>query len=122
MSDWQVGTRKGKNVRNHLWIVNGIISDTLSLKTKKPIDIQIFDYMQCFDSLWFQECMNDLYSAGLIDGKFALLYNVNAKVNIAVKTPVGMTERQIIENVVTQGNVFGPIFCSNRWTHLVRSA
>ena len=114
MSDSQVGARKGKNVRNHLWIVNGIISDILSSKTKKPIDIQIFDYKQCFDSLWLQECMNDLYSAGLDDEKFALLYNINAKVNIAVKTPVGMTERQIIENVVTQGDVFGPMFCSKQ--------
>ena len=103
-----------KEKRNHLWIVNGIISDILSSKTKQPIDIQIFDYKQCFDSLWLQECMNDLYSAGLDDEKFALLYNINAKVNIAVKTPVGMTERQKIENVVTQGDVFGPMFCSKQ--------
>ena len=47
MSDSQVGARKGKNVRNHLWIVNGIISDVLSSKSKKPVDIQIFDYKQC---------------------------------------------------------------------------
>ena len=30
MSDSQVGARREKNVRNHLWIVNGIISDVLS--------------------------------------------------------------------------------------------
>ena len=70
------------------------------------------DYKQCFDSLWLQECMNDLYSAGLNDDKFALLYNVNSKVDIAVKTPVGKTERQSIKNVIAQGDVFGPMFCS----------
>jgi hypothetical protein len=32
MSDSQVGARKGKNIRNHIWIVNGIISDVLSSK------------------------------------------------------------------------------------------
>ena len=74
--------------------MNGIICDVLSSKSKTPIDIQIFDYKQCFDSLWLQECMNDLYSAGLDDDKFALLYNINKTVNIAVKTPVGKTERQ----------------------------
>ena len=114
MSDSQVGARKGKNIRNHIWIVNGIISDVLSSKKKKPIDIQIFDYKQCFDSLWLQECLNDLYSAGLNDDKFALLYNVNSRVNIAVKTPVGKTDRQDIRNVITQGDVFGPIFCSKQ--------
>ena len=114
MSDSQVGARKEKNIRNHIWIINGIISDVLSSKSKKPIDIQIFDYKQCFDSLWLQECMNDLYSAGLDDDKFALLYNVNTTVNIAVKTPVGKTDRQNIRNVITQGDVFGPMFCSKQ--------
>ena len=56
--------------------------------------------------------MNDLYSAGLDDDKFALLYNINKTVNIAVKTPVGKTERQNIRNVITQGDVFGPMYCS----------
>ena len=58
--------------------------------------------------------MNDLYSAGLDDDKFALLYNINKTVNIAVKTPVGKTERQNIRNVITQGDVFGPMFCSKQ--------
>ena len=114
MSDSQVGARKGKNVRNHIWIVNGIISDVLSSKSKKPVDIQIYDYKQCFDSLWLKECMNDLNSAGMNDDKFALLYNANTKVDIAVKTPVGKTGRQSIKNVITQGDVFGPMFCSKQ--------
>ena len=112
LSDSQVGGRKAKNVRNHIWIVNGIISDVLSSKSKKPVDILIYDYKQCFDSLWLKECMNDLYSAGMNDDKFALLYNANTKVDIAVKTPVGKTERQPIKNVIAQGDVFGPMFCS----------
>ena len=111
MSDSQVGARKGKNIRNHIWMVNGIICDILSKKSKKPVDIQILDYKQCFDSLWVQECMNDLYSAGLNDDKFSLLYNVNSIVNIAVKTPVGRTERKNISNVITQGDVFSAMFC-----------
>ena len=53
MSDSQVGARKGKNIRNHIWIINGIISDIKSSKSKKPVDIQIFDFKQCFDGLWF---------------------------------------------------------------------
>ena len=51
MSDSQIGGRKGKNVRNHTWVLNGIICDVLSNKKKTPEDIQIFDYRQCFDNL-----------------------------------------------------------------------
>ena len=114
MGDSQVGARKSKNIRNHIWIVNGIISDVLSSKKNIPIDIGIYDYRQCFDSLWLKECMNDLYTAGLDDDRFALLYNINSDVNISVKTPVGKTERQNIQNVITQGDVCGPIFCSKK--------
>ena len=46
MSDSQVGGRKGKNVRNHIFVLNGIICDVLSTKKKIPIYILIFDYKQ----------------------------------------------------------------------------
>ena len=109
MSDSQVGGRKGRNVINHIWILNGIITDVLSTKRKTPIDIQIFDYKQCFDSLWLQECLNDIYTSGVKDDKLALLYNVNKLVKVAVKMPVGITNRESIYNIITQGDVFVPI-------------
>ena len=114
MSDSQVGGRKGRSVRNHIWVLNGIICDVLSTKKKIPIDIQIFDYKQCFDSLWLQECMSDIYTSGIKDDKLSLLYNINTHVKVAVKTPVGITKRESIFNVITQGDVFGPILCSNQ--------
>ena len=114
MSDSQVGARKRKNIRNHIWVINGIICDVLSSKKKHPVDLQIFDYKQCFDSLWLEECLNDLYTAGLDDDKFQLLYNVNSHVNVAVKTPVGKTDRGVVRNSVIQGDVFGPILCSKQ--------
>ena len=106
MSDSQVGARKGKNVRNHIWVLNGIISEVISNKKKPPIDIQIFDYKQCFDTLWMEECLNDIYESGVKDDKLALLYNINNKVNIAVKTPVGKSKRENIYKAITQGDVF----------------
>ena len=111
ISDSQVGGRKGKSVRNHIWILNGVICDVLSKKKNTPVDLQIFDYKQCFDTLWIEECMNDVYVGGLRDDKFALLYNVNKIVKVAVKTPVGKTDRRSIYNSIIQGDVFSPMFC-----------
>ena len=99
MSDSQVGGRRGKSVRNHIWILNGVITDVLSSKKRKPVDVQIFDYKQCFDSLWLQECMKDIYLGGIQNDKFALLYDVN--------THVGKTSRGVITNAIIQGDVFG---------------
>ena len=114
MSDSQVGGRKGKSVRNHIWVLNGVICDILSNKKITPVDLQIFDYKQCFDGLWLEECMNDMYLGGIQDDKFALLYNVNTHINVAVKTPVGKTDRGVIKNAVTQGDVFGPMLCGKQ--------
>ena len=114
MSDSQVGARKRKNIRNHIWIINGIIIDVLNKKNKEPVDLQIFDYKQCFDSLWLEECLNDIYDGGLVDDKFQLLYNTNSIVRVAVKTPVGKTKRKDILKAIIQGDVIGPLVCSKQ--------
>ena len=78
------------------------------------MDIHIYDYKQCFDSLWLEECLNDFYDGGLKNDKLALLYNINRNVKIVVKTPAGKTEEGIIKDVITQGDVFGPLLCSKQ--------
>ena len=93
MSDSNVGARKHKNFRNHIFVINGIINDVLTFKQKKAVDIQIMDYKQCFDSMWLKETMNDLYEAGVQDDQLAVLYEANKNVNVAVKTPNGLTDR-----------------------------
>ena len=64
MSDSNVGGRKDKNIRNHVFIINGIINDVINGKAE-PIDIEIIDYRQCFDSMWLSESINDLFESGI---------------------------------------------------------
>ena len=111
MSDSNVGARKKKNIRNHLFILNGIINDALNSKDK-CIDLIIVDYKQCFDSMWLDECMNDLFKAGVQDDHLALLYKANSINQVSVKTPFGNNETKCVEKVVLQGEVFGPLECS----------
>ena len=56
--------------------------------------------------------MNNLYEAGMDDNMLALLYEMNSRANIAVRTPVGITERREIKKSILQGDVFGPLTCS----------
>ena len=58
MSDSNVGGRKRKNIRNHLFIVNGIINE--SIRMKKEIDIEILDYKVCG---WRKQSMTCLRQA-----------------------------------------------------------
>ena len=79
---------------------------------KKDIDIQILDYRQCFDGMWLDECVNDLYEAGITDDSLALIYEANKNNQVAIKTPCGITDRVSVQKIVLQGEVFGPLQCS----------
>ena len=46
------------------------------------------------------ECINDLYEAGINDDKLALMYKLNSVNQVAVKTPFGLTERKSVEKIV----------------------
>ena len=110
MSDAQIGARRKKNIRNHLFILNGVINE--AVHKGRAIDILMYDYKQCFDTLWLEECINDLYDAGIQDDKLALIFEVNKKNKVAVKTPFGITPRANIDQIVLQGEVLGPLQCS----------
>ena len=62
--------------------------------------------------MWLKECINDLYNAGVTDDSLALIFEANKKNQVAVKTPVGLTHREMVEEIVLQGEVFGPLQCS----------
>ena len=111
MSDSNVGARRKKSIRNHLFILNGLINDAVNSKNKS-LDILIVDYRQCFDSMWLDECANDLFQAGVQDDNLALIYQANSINQVSVKTPFGKTERKNVEKIVLQGEVFGPLECS----------
>ena len=60
MTAANVGGRKNRNIRNHLFIVYGVINNVLQGKTD-PVDIGVYDIAQCFDSIWLEEAMNNLF-------------------------------------------------------------
>ena len=115
MSDSNIGARKDRNVKNHLFIIYEIINSVI--KGKEPcIDLHIYDLEKAFDALWLEECMNDVFdslSEENKDEKVALLYESNKKNLVAVTTAVGLTERINIPNIVQQGGTWGPSLCSN---------
>ena len=112
MSDSNIGARKHKNIRNHIFIVNSIIHDVLSRKSKSPVDIMVLDYKQMFDSECLFQCMNDLYEAGVDDDISPLIYEANRENMVADNTPHGISKREKIEEIVVQGDVLAPLICS----------
>ena len=91
--------------------MNGIVNDVINGKGKE-IDLQFFDLTKCFDSMWLKETLNDMYDSGVQNDHLALLYETNKKCNLAIKSPVGITSREEVNEIVMQGGVFGSLQCS----------
>ena len=62
MSDSNIGARKGKSCRNHIWILNGINHEHHTSKKKSDLRFNFYDYKQMFDSMNLSETLSDMHS------------------------------------------------------------
>ena len=88
MSNSNIGAMKKKNISNHLFVVYGIINSVVCGESP-CVDIQIFNLIKCFDGLWLEDVMNDLYESVPKTGqneKLSILYKSNYENQVSVKT------------------------------------
>ena len=115
MSDSNVGARKKRNVKNHLFMVHGIINSVINGKAA-CVDLQIYDLVKAFDALWVADCMNALWDTlppESRDDRLGLLYESSKTNLVAVNTAVGQSDRVNIPEIAQQGGTWGPMMCSN---------
>ena len=111
MSVSQVGGRKALNVRNDICVLNGVIQDVLNRKGADPIDVQIVYIKQCFDALWPEEFLSDLYAYGVHIHTINLLYDGSIETNIEIRTPVRVKQRKKVKKTVMHGDIWAPSIC-----------
>ena len=117
LTNCNVGSRRGRNIWDNLFVINAIMNKTKQ-NPKESLDIGVYDVHKCFDSLWLQECINDLYESGLTNDKLNLIYMANEHANIAIKTSSGTTNQFSISKVVMQGTVWAGLMCSSTMDRL----
>ena len=110
LSDCNVGARKQRNVRDNIFVMNAIMN-SIKKGSEEPVDFQVYDVEKCFDSLWLHEVINCLYEAGVQNDKLPLLFIENNIAQVAVKTSGGMSNRELIRNIIMQGSVWGSLCC-----------
>ena len=112
MSCSNIGARKNRNIRDHLFVVNAVLNHANQTKSD-DIDIQIYDAFKCFDKMWYEETANDFYDAGVTGDSFVVMANSNQKCKVAVKTPWGsVTNRVTLKRIEMQGTNPAPLKCS----------
>ena len=68
-----------------------------------------------FDSMNLRQAISDIYDFGLDDDQMSLVHQANKELFMDVNTPGGISERQVIENTVLQGDTWGSKLASV-WT------
>ena len=107
MSKFENGGAKGKNITDNLFILRGAIDHARYLC--KEVFITFYDIEKCFDCLWLQDCTNALWDNGIQDDSLYFIYLLSRKAHTTINTPLGRTNPFVLENLVKQGTVLGPV-------------
>ncbi len=111
-----MGNQKLRGIRDHSLIVHAVIQDARSRNIQ--IDIQFTDIKQCFDSVWLEEAINDLYHSGVRTRNLNITYEGNLSTQMCVENKLGKSNRESLHNIVMQGSVSGGTLCSNQLSKL----
>ena len=106
----QSGARSERSTSDSTFIINALKDHAIYLN--KPLYLTFYDYSTCFDSLWLEDCMISLWNLGIQDRTFNLIYLLNEKCNMRVKTPHGMTDSFSCPQIVKQGTVLSGNLCT----------
>ena len=99
LTDCNIGSRKRRNICDNLVVINAITNSSKK-GIDRPCDIRVYDVRKCFETLWLDKCINNLYEAGIQDNMLCLLYYQNKNARIAINTFNGRTEWFTIQNTV----------------------
>ena len=110
VSLFQAGSRNCKGPPDNLYLLRSVIDHCKYMN--KPLYVTAYDFRQAFDSLWIQDCILVLQRLGIDDYILQLIYELNKKTIMQVKTPYGLTDPAEVSDIVKQGGVLGSSICS----------
>ena len=113
LSPSNIGARKKRSPRDHLFVIYAVVNDTLKSKHGCCIDLVFTDVSDCFNSLWVEKTVVDLYENGVETNLLNLIHELSKSANIAIKTPIGTTDKETIEDIIMQGETLSSIACTS---------
>ena len=107
----QAGSRQNRGTPDNVFLLRCCVDHYVS--NNRPLYITAYDYEQAFDSLWVEDCIVSLRDLGVSKEMLQLIYSMNKKASVVVKTPYGPTSVFTTDPIVKQGTVLGSILCSS---------
>ena len=121
MTDSNVGARRGRSIRDNIFVLNAIQNQIVKKKLK-GIDVRVYGIRKCLDKLWAKECINNLYKNCSKDDKSSLLHFENLNTEVAIKVSSGITKRFTISDAIMQGTVWGSLMCTSNMDGLAKDS
>ncbi len=106
---FQAGGTKNRSTADQTFLIRSAINHSKYMN--QCLYITLYDFSQCFDSLWLQDCLLSLWEIGISSEILNIIASLNETCNIIVKTPVGMTNEFQVKHIVQQGSVTGGALC-----------
>ena len=107
LSPNQTGGR-GSTIDN-IFIILAIIERNNYLN--KTTYLTFADVRKCFDRLWLNDGIKDLWMCGVEPRDAIMIRNMNRSPRITIDTPVGTTREFDVTNIVKQGTVYAVDIC-----------
>ena len=108
-SPWQMGGVQKRCPTDNQFITYSVIERNTYLN--KPTYIFYADAEKCFDKMWLEDAVIELWMQGTNIRDAVMIKKMNEEARIIIHTPVGDTEEIICHNIVRQGTVYGPQLC-----------
>ena len=109
ITEWATGGVRKRAPIDNVMMVTSVIERNTYLK--KNTYITFTDAEKCFDKLWLEDGINELWRCGTNIRDCQIIKKMNEVAKIVIKTPLGPTEEITVENIVRQGTVYGPQIC-----------
>ena len=76
-------------------------------------DLVFYDLAQAYDSLWVSRTLVDLFENKVDTNLLNVIHELSKKNTISIKTPVGISDTEEIEDTVMQGETISSILCTS---------
>ena len=94
----QAGSKAERSTADQTFLLRSGVDHSRFLD--KPLYVTLYDFSQCFDSLWLDDCILSLHKLGIYNEVLSLTKSLNSESNIKVKTPAGITDEFRVDNIV----------------------
>ena len=106
-SKFQIGAIPKHQSQEHLFTLKSVMEWYESMKS--PLILQLYDISKFFDRENLQDGMNSLYNCGISGKLYRLMFEMNKKTVLRVKTGVGLSESVNLGENITQGSIGGAL-------------